>query len=124
MSNKQEYLKLGNKAIKGLVKSVSFQEGEFMIIYIPSLNLSSYGKTKEDAVDMMKSAVLPDFCHSLLNKPKALVFSELKKLGWNRNMIFEKDLSKNAHIDKQGILREFDLSEDTEIKEEDFALVC
>ncbi|MFD2599862.1 hypothetical protein ACFSQ3_12965 [Sphingobacterium corticis] len=119
----KEYLKLGSKSIKGHVRAVSFEEGDFIIFYIPSLNLSSYGRTDEEAELMMKDSVLPDFGHALMTKPKALVFRELKKLGWERNRLFEKDLSKKAHIDKEGILREFELDEDTVISEKEFELV-
>jgi hypothetical protein len=122
--DRKEFIKIGLKEIRGQVKAVFFNEGDFVIYYIPSLNLSAYGKTYSEAEDMMKNAVLRDFCHNLISKPKAFVFSELAKLGWTRDKIFRKDLSKTSFIDKEGILREFDLDKDTVINEKEFAITC
>ncbi|WP_313419382.1 hypothetical protein [Sphingobacterium multivorum] len=124
-TNDKEFLKLGNHSITGEVRAVSFKEGDHFILYIPSLNLSSYGNSFEEAKKMLKDVVIKDFCLSVINnKNKAFVISELKKLGWTRSQFFTKDLSKTAFIDKEGILREFELPEDTVIKEEGFQIAC
>ncbi len=121
---KNEKLKINfrTKEISGLVKGITFKEGEFYIHYIPSLNLSSYGKTKEEAHDMMKVAVLKDFCENAVTKPISVVMKELIRLGWNRSMIFSNELSKSTYIDKGGILRQFELDPNTEFEEEQVEL--
>ncbi|AIM38139.1 hypothetical protein KO02_16735 [Sphingobacterium sp. ML3W] len=121
----KEYLKLGSHKITGNVRAVTFKDGEYDIIYIPSLNLSAYGSSVEEATDMLQNVVLKDFCFSIANnKNKGLVIMELKKLGWIRDLFFEKDLSKKAYIDKEGILSEFELPEGTEIREESVKIAC
>ncbi|NGM63509.1 hypothetical protein G5B30_16490 [Sphingobacterium sp. SGG-5] len=126
MSTKdRDFLKIGNDRIKGNVTAVSFMDGDFHILYIPSLNLSSYGNTFEEAKQMMEEVVVKDFCVNVLkNKNKGYVISELKKLGWTKSPFFEKDLSKSAYIDKEGILREFELPENTPIREENVQIAC
>jgi len=122
---KRERLKIDfkTKSIKGNVKGVTFREGDSYIHYIPSLNLSSYGKTKDEATEMMKDVVLRDFCESVVTKPVAFVMKELKKLGWEKSLIFGNELSKSTYIDRDGILRDFELSPDT-IFEEQAIEVC
>lgn len=125
LKNNKEFLKIGNHSIKGDVKAVSFMDGDYHILYVPSLNLSSYGKTFEEAQRMLQDVVIKDFCLSVIKaKDKNLIISELIKLGWNKSAIFQKDLSKSAYIDKEGILREFELPTNTVIKEENVAIAC
>jgi hypothetical protein len=45
------------------------------------------------------------------------MYEELRKLGWVPNKIFKKKLSNQAYVDKDGILKNFNLSAETEIKE-------
>lgn len=125
MSNQnRESLKVGKQSLKGYFKVVFFQEGDSYIYYIPSLNLSSYGDTLAEAEQMMKDIIIPDFCKNLLALPKQLIFRELKALGWERDKFFQNDLSKSSYIDKEGILREFDLAEGTIITEKGFSVAC
>jgi len=46
------------------------------------------------------------------------VISTFNNLGWTKSPFFKKELSRNSFIDKEGILREFNLSPDTEISEQ------
>lgn len=121
MSDKGEFLKIQHskhhKSLKGQVAAIDFQNDGFHIVYIPSLKLSAYGKNINEANQMMKDVILPDFCETLMNESIDRVLNELKKLGWNQNIFFKKQLSKTAHVDVDGILREFDLPEDTKINE-------
>ncbi|GGE40649.1 hypothetical protein EV200_101761 [Pedobacter psychrotolerans] len=103
--------------LKGSFQSVDFEQDGFKIIYIPSLGISSYGNTYDEANEMMKDIVLKDFCHSLLEQPLSKAINDLKELGWDTSPFFRTELSNSAHIDKEGILREFELSEDTVLNE-------
>lgn len=126
MSNQnKEFLKIGSNSITGNVRAVRFMDGDYWILYIPSLNLSAYGTTYQEAHDMMKDVVIKDFCINVMkSKNKDAIIADLKKLGWLKSRIFQKDLSKSSYIDKEGILREFELPEDTEIKEEAVQIGC
>lgn len=121
MSEKSEHLNIqhskNHKSIKGQVKSIDFQNDGYFIVYIPSLKLSSYGSNLAEANKMMGDIVLPDFCETLISQPIDKVLAEFKSLGWSQNAFFKKQLSKSAHVDVEGILRDFELSEDTKINE-------
>ena len=105
------------KSLKGQVSSIDFQNDGYHIVYIPSLKLSAYGHNLQEAIKMMTDVVLPDFCETLMAQPFVKVISEFKSLGWNQNVFFKKEISKDSYIDKEGILRQFDLSKDTKINE-------
>lgn len=95
-----------------------FKDGEHAMMYIPSLELSSYGDDFEEAGDMMMNHVIPAFCESIFEEPKSIVTSSLKKMGWAKNPFFRKELSRKSFMGKEGILKEFDLAPDTEINEQ------
>jgi len=118
----KEFLKIKPGEVTGRVKVVSFDECGYVIFYVPSLNLSAYGKTPHSAERMMKEAVLPDFCRSLIDKPRVFVLSELEKLGWERDGAIEMEMSRNAHIDRESILREFNLDERTVLQDRELAI--
>lgn len=119
MRELNEYLKLDfkRKRGKGRFKLVEFLDNGHHIAYLPSLNLSAYGSTKEEARQMMSDIILIDFFESLLNIPESQMFEELQKLGWERSPFFKQDLSKSVHVDRAGILKNFNLSEETVLEE-------
>ena len=49
--------------------------------------------------------------------------NELKRLGWIKNSLLANELSKSSYIDKDGILRQFELSPETKFVERKMA-VC
>ena len=63
-------------------------------------------------------AVFKDFCKNLTALPEVEVYEELKRLGWTRNSIFKKELSNTVVVDKEGTLRNFNLAENAQIKEQ------
>lgn len=105
------------KALTGTLKAVGFENDGYHLIYIPSLKISSYGKTREAADKMMKEIVIKDFCETLMEQKLNKVLSDLHKLGFKKRGFFETEMSKSAHVDKAGILRDFDLAEDTKFEE-------
>ena len=69
--------------------TAEFKDGEFHMILLPSLNLSAYGDTEEEAEHMMTGIIIPEF--------------------------FKHQLTGTSHVDKDGILKDFNLSEETVI---------
>ena len=118
MSEIREQLKISikHKKASGYLYVVNFQDHGHHIAYAESLNLSGYGPTREDALDMLFKHVLDDFFDGLFDLPEAEIFDVLEGFGWKRSQFFKKDLSKTAHVDTNGILRNFNLSEETEIE--------
>ncbi|MGV6946353.1 hypothetical protein [Sphingobacterium kyonggiense] len=120
----KEYIKVDKGIIKGFFKVFFFRENGSFLFYVPSLNLSSYGDSVIEAEDMMKNIVIPDYCRNLMSLPKSTIFHELKQLGWQRSKFFQNDLTKELLVNKQDILKEFDLSDDTIIEEKQFTIAC
>ena len=79
------------------------------IIYIPALNLTSYGDTYEKAEEMMKFCIgdLFELLGKMTSKKRD---EELNKLGWKRNKLKNKEFSKLL-VDPKGVLQNFNISE-------------
>lgn len=95
-----------------------FEDNGFFIVYNKSLELSAYGKTPEEAKKMFVEVVYRDFCENLTELSEGDIFKELKRLGWTRSPIFKKELSNTACVDKQGVLKDFNLAEGAIIKDQ------
>ncbi|TRX52375.1 hypothetical protein FNH22_21930 [Fulvivirga sp. M361] len=113
---KKEYIKLdhSNKAEKGVVGAYEFEDHGHFVIYIPSLNISSYGSNKNEAREMLNES-LDDFFQSMLYYDPEVAHYEMLKLGWKRDKLFKKKINDPPYVDVNGVLRDFDLSEDTKI---------
>jgi len=105
------------RSVTGSFNSVEFENEGYTIIYIPSLRLSAYGKNLEEAHEMMGGVVLQDFAETLVQYSVDRVIKEMKDLGFKQSPFFKSVLSNYFHMDKEGILREFDLSEDIIMQE-------
>jgi hypothetical protein len=118
MNKEQIKIDFRNKVAKANLKAISFQDGNQFIVYIPSLNLSAYGDTQDEAKAMLYDIVLDDFFETLLEAPIDSAKKELLKYGWEQSAILKKQFSSSTFIDRQGILKNFNLSEDTAFQEE------
>lgn len=114
-----EYLKVNIKQreARGRFKLIEFQDIGHFVTLIPSLNLSAYGDTKADSRKMMGDIVLKDYFDHLMALTESRIFEELKNLGWDRSPFYKEELSKDVHIDREGILKNFNLSETTILEE-------
>ena len=102
------------KNAKGTFTVHSFVEEGHFISYLPSLNLSAYGNTKEEATERLFKEVFDDYMKNVLNLKPERILKELFKLGWAKNPFFNKRLT-NSYIDKEGVLKNFNLPEETPI---------
>lgn len=78
---------------------------------IPSLSLTGYGATKKKAYEMLKFS-LDDYNTFLINLSPNKMAGELKRLGWIKNKLKNKDYSR-AYVDINGELKEFNVIEET-----------
>lgn len=83
---------------------------------MPSLNLSAYGETAKEATDRLVHEVLDDFFENLLALKPEQANNELRKLGWTRNKLFKKQFRSNSYVDRNGVLKNFNLPEETKIE--------
>lgn len=122
MSKKlNEFLKIDFRKgrIDGNFAVHSFVSDGYEFVYVPSLNLSGYGKTQEDARQMLNFC-LKDFIKTLTDAGEAKAIDEIKSLGWKKHKFFNK--YNPPFVDKDGILREFNLSEETKIETSSIAV--
>jgi hypothetical protein len=99
-------IELSNNTIHGKLAAFSGVQGEFVVAVIPSLNVSGYGRTEEEAAESLKEN-LDTFCEDLFALPEADRYAALKDLGWERNPYFKNQMS-NSLVDEDGVLKNFD----------------
>lgn len=116
---KEEFIKIDFKthnAKVGLWVFV-FPDDKYFVSYIPSLKLSAYGNTEEEALSMLFDDILDDFFKELFKLPEVKIREELDKCGWKKPTIFfRKKFSKEAYVDEEGVLRNFNLPAQTKVK--------
>jgi len=110
------HFNFGNKEISGNLTIHYFVDHGHHICYVPSLQLTSYGDSKEEAFNRFINEVLEEYFKILFNLDKGLIDAELKKVGFTRNKFFTKRFLSNTFIDKDGILRDFNLPKETIIE--------
>jgi hypothetical protein len=81
------------------------------VAYFPALEISGYGATKDKAEEMAKFSI-SQFFDSLMGLSKTEIDIELKKFGWKKSGIFNKQFS-NAFVDINGALQNFNVKENS-----------
>ncbi|RZM26571.1 MAG: hypothetical protein EOO88_16485 [Pedobacter sp.] len=104
--------------IESNIHIVSLEDNGYHINYAPALQISSYGHTQEEARDMMINIVIPDLFENILKIGKPATLEFLSKLGWSAVDRESKDFKNSAFVDRDGILQNFNLPQDTKIQDE------
>lgn len=114
----EDYLQLHfsrPRRAKGSFTVHTFKDSGHTIAYLPSLNLSAYGDSDEQALERLLKEVLDDFLDGLMQLTPERAKLELEKLGWSRSTLFKKQFKSNSFVDRDGVLKNFDLPEETKI---------
>ncbi|TAE33468.1 MAG: hypothetical protein EAZ91_02320 [Cytophagales bacterium] len=119
-SQRESFLEIDfvRRQVRLAVTGFTFLDHEHTIIYLPSLNLSAYGNSQEEAKTMLSEVVLDDFCENLIALSPVEAREFLGDLGWAMDAGNGLNFSNSAFVDKDGILRNFDLPQDTPISEQ------
>lgn len=89
-----------------------------IVLYVPSLQLSAYGDNRVEAREML-DVITIEYGIKLSKLPEHKASAELSKYGWKREVFFKKKFkNQNPYVDVKGILKNFDLPEETLVKEE------
>lgn len=117
---KEQFITLDykKKHAKGCFWTLFFQDHEFQIAYIPSLNLSAYGRTEQEALNMLYNQVVDDFFTSLFTLTESGISDELKRYGWKKSLLRRKRFMDPPFVDKEGVLKNFNLPAETPVKEQ------
>jgi hypothetical protein len=78
--------------------------------------LSAYGDTCEEVTDRLFKEVLDDFFENLLALSPEQANQELEKLGWFRSKLFKRQFKSNSFVDRNGVLKNFNLPEETKVE--------
>ena len=114
-----EFIKINfaKKEASMRIHVANFIDHDHHVAYIPSLKLSAYGATKEEAIQMLFDDVIDDLFHNLLPLGQSGVSKELAKYGWHKSKIPNKKYYNDLpYVDPNGILENFNLPEDTNIE--------
>ena len=119
-SNEPEVLRIRKskrvpKTIRGRLVVFTLNDNKFIVKLIPSLNISGYGETESEAESMLKE-ILGDYFESIIKLRKDKLIRELSRYGWELGPYSRKTF-KAIPINKNVILDEFGLPQDTPVKE-------
>ena len=106
LKNDKDIIRVKNGKIFCSLNIYSGKQGDYIINYCPSLNISGYGKTEEEAENFIK-VEMEVFCedlHSMNTKEKEAFLSSL---GFKRDVFATKNYSK-AFVDEDGKLQDFE----------------
>ena len=94
-----------------------FKDGKSQIAYAPSLQVSGYGDSVSDAMEML-DYTMNNYFQNMLDAGQKQTIQELTLNGWVSSPIFKKQFHNNSFVDTKGVLRNFDLPEDTKVQVE------
>ena len=106
------HINFNKKQITGTLTVHTFDDHGHVVSYCPTLNLSAYGENKNEAMHRLIHDVIDDF-FSDLTKNQEAGLAELAKLGWKQEVFFKKRFVSESFVDREGILRNFNLPETT-----------
>lgn len=120
----KEFVKIkpSSGLVKGRFQVFEFEEGDHKIIYAPSLEISAYGSTENEAKDMFKSSVATFFEDYLTEHGIDHLYAELNRLGWKQDKYLKKKLSNLSKTTFEDIRKEFDLPEDAKYQKLEMAV--
>jgi predicted adenine nucleotide alpha hydrolase (AANH) superfamily ATPase len=122
MPQETEFIKFDfkKKSVEGNLLAHSFESDGYRFVYVPSLNISGYGNSQEEAQEMVNISIR-DFLETLFSAGESKAYDEIKKLGWRKQKYSAKKYTA-PFVDKDGILREFNLSKETRIETSSLAV--
>jgi hypothetical protein len=111
--NKHDTLHITKNSVSAHIGLVRFidKDTNHYVAYSPSLEISGYGETPTESIEMFSHSV-NDFFESLLKMKKEDVENELKKLGWKKNRYRNKDYSA-LRVDVDGKLKDMNAVENS-----------
>jgi len=99
----REFLRIKGRKLTIKATVISGKDGEHFISIIPSLMISGYGATEEEADSSLDENV-ETFCEDFLKLDQTNQQSELRKLGFSQFKYQKKNFSK-LYVDENGLLQ-------------------
>ena len=99
----REFLRLKGRKLTFKVITISGKDGDHFVSIIPSLMISGYGATEEEA-DASLDENVETFCEDFLKLDPINQKAELRKLGFSQLKYQNKNFSK-LYVDENGLLQ-------------------
>lgn len=121
MQNQKEILNIDLRSGRGrgTVRVITLKDHQFYVALMPSLNLTGYGDTEKEAIDMLFEDVVMDFFQNLFKLPEAEISVELGKYGFKKSGFFKKRFTGTApFVATSEILSSYNLPPETKVREQ------
>lgn len=105
-----EYIRIKNKNVQLKLVSAHGKDGDFYVSIAPSIHVSGYGRTKEDANQSFEEN-LRVFCEDILELSVEERNIYLSNLNFHQEKYKNKNFSK-SFVDKDGVLKLFSENEE------------
>jgi hypothetical protein len=104
---------MAKKNVKGTSTEITFRDKDTnqVVVYCPEFDITGYGDTKQEAMEMLKFS-LDEYFTYLLKLPIKKIATELKQFGWKKVKLHNKEFS-NSYVDIGGNLKNFNAIEQT-----------
>tara|TARA_R110002050_G_scaffold107585_1_gene218097 strand:+ start:177 stop:566 length:390 start_codon:yes stop_codon:yes gene_type:complete len=99
-------LRIKGDKLEAKLNIISGKQGEFFLSYSPSLKISGFGDTKEEAMEFIKME-LQGFCEDIYSMNNKERENYILSLGFKKEKFHAKNFSK-AYVDENGRLQDFD----------------
>ena len=104
--NVTEMIRINKSKVSIKTVRLGGKEGDFHVFMSESLNVSGYGRTKEEADESFREN-MKLFCIDLLELTNEQRENELRKLGFQQQKFHNKNFSK-TYVDGTGELQGFE----------------
>lgn len=105
--------------LKARLNAMSFMEGDSYIIYLPSVKISAYGDTLDEAKEMIE-VCLEEFSKDIIKLNSKVGMDYLRGLGWKEESYFKKRMIALSTTSFEDIKKEFDLPDNIVVNELSF----
>ena len=103
---RNEKIRIKGSDVALFIVQITGKQGDFYLAFSPSLNVSGYGKSKEDAEKIFK-VELEVFCEDLVSMSSQEREQFLASLGFKQERFKKKNFSK-TYVDPEGKLNDFE----------------
>jgi len=102
----KDTLRIKGDKLDARLNIISGKQGTHFLTYSPSLKISGFGNTKEEALEFIKME-LQGFCEDIYSMNNTEREKYILSLGFQKEKFHSKNFSK-AYVDQNGRLQDFD----------------
>ena len=103
---KIDFLRIKGKGMDAKLNIFSGKQGDHFLAYSPSLKISGYGSTEEEAIELIKME-LTTFCKDIFSMNAKERENYILSLGFEKEKFQAKNFSK-TYVDENGRLQDFE----------------